>query len=268
MVFKIILVIVAMGISNKLLINKINKSNDRLERIVGVIGIVILDIFLFVYYMDRLNLPTAWKINTNVNTQNWLIIITTCISSVIASAIGGLIAYEIARDQNKQNDKQNKENLRVQNMPLLKYDIKTMGDNNGKVDMEHFISSTCNDEIAEPYDLFIDIKNIGLNNVKRIIVDLESSIVDNTNRILGDNNVISIEKNGTKKLYRYLGLERGKEYQIKLKVYYEDVLQNWYCQIVDINYYATKFNNGSEPIGRVDYKVEEEKIINKEEISM
>ena len=59
-------------------------------------------------------------------------------------------------------------------------------------------------------------------------------------------------------------LESGKEYLMNLKVYYEDVLQNWYLQTVEINYNATKINNGTSQIGqKYLIKVNEEQLINK-----
>ena len=73
---------------------------------VGILGII-GNIFLIIYYIDRFNLPTVLKINTNIDTQNWLMIITTCIASIISAAIGGLIAFGVARDQIKENNKQN-----------------------------------------------------------------------------------------------------------------------------------------------------------------
>ena len=68
------------------------------------------------------------------------------------------------------------------------------------------------------------------------------------------------------KIYKYFNLERGKEYPIKLKIYYQDVLQNWYYQTVDITYEATEINNGSYPVGIVNYKVSEELLLNNDEV--
>lgn len=266
MIIEIIIVVGSLIILDKWMLNSIKKSNDNIEKIVGMITIIISNIFLLIYYVDRFNLPTRLKINTNVDTQNWLMIITTCIASIISATIGGLIAFGIARDQIKENNMQNSENLRIQNMPMLKYEIKTEGSKNQETDIEHLIISNCEDKISRPYDLFITIKNIGLNNVKRIMVDFESEMINSTYRIMGKNSLISIEKNETKQIYRYFALERGKEYKMKLKVYYEDVLQNWYRQIVDINYNAITISNGSYPIGKVEYKVNEEVLLDNKEV--
>ena len=54
-------------------------------------------------------------------------IITTFIASIIFATIGGLIAFGIAIEQIKENNMQNSENLRVQNIQMLKYEIKIEG---------------------------------------------------------------------------------------------------------------------------------------------
>lgn len=266
MIIEIILVVSSLIILDKWMLKSIKKSKDNIEKIVGVITIIIGNIFLIIYYIDKFNLPTILKINTNVDTQNWLMIITTCIASIISATIGGLIAFGIARNQIKENNMQNSENLRIQNMPMLKYEIKTEGSKNEEIDIEDFIISNCEDKKSRPYDLFISIKNIGLNNVKRILVDFESAMVNDKYRILGKNSLISIEKNETQQIYRYFALESGKEYEMKLKVYYEDVLQNWYCQIVEINYNATTISKGSYPLGNVECRVNEEVLLNDKEL--
>ena len=152
-------------------------------------------------------------------------------------------------------------------MPMLKYEIKTTGmEEKIKIDMEHLIISNCNEKNTSTYELLILIKNIGLNNVKRIIIDLESTILNNKNKIIDYNNIIPIEKNETKSIYRFFSLERDKEYPMKLIIYYQDVLQNWYCQTIDIRYETTKYNKNSSAIGQIKYKVNEEILINEEEV--
>lgn len=160
-----------------------------------------------------------------------------------------------------------RENLRIQIMPMLKYEITTTTiEENREIDLDHLIISNCKQKNTSTYELFILIKNIGLNNVKRIIIDFESAMVNSTYKIIGHNNIISVERNESKRIYRYFSLERDKEYPMKLKVYYEDVLQNWYYQTVDIEYKTTNYNKNSLQIGQVSYKVNEEILINDEEV--
>lgn len=63
-----------------------------------------------------------------------------------------------------------------------------------------------------------------------------------------------------------MALESNNCYKMQLKVYYEDVLQNWYLQIVEIDYDAIEILNGYERQATVKYKVNEEKKIHKKDI--
>ena len=247
-----------------------NKSNSLAEKLSYFILAIIDIIVLGMYYLDRFNIPTELGWNININTQNWLNFMGTFITGIIGAGIGVITSvfitiYQIKKN-NEENAKRDSENLRVQNMPMLKYEIKTECTKNEEIDIDHLIITNCEDKSSRTYDLFISIKNIGLNNVKRILVDFESAMANNKYRILGKNSLIPIEKNEIKQIYRYFALESGKEYEMKLEVYYEDVLQNWYCQIVDIKYNATNISNGSYPLGDVKYKVNEEVLLDNKDI--
>lgn len=240
------------------------------EKTIFIFYVTIIYSPIILYYLDLWNIPSRLNLMKNINSQNWLGFVFTYVSTIVSSVIGVTASIYIAfiqiRKNNEDNEKRDKENLRIQNMPMLKYEIKTTDIVDKKVNINHLIISNCDDQKSLTYDLFISIKNIGLNNVKRIIIDFESPIIEKTDRIMGENTIIPIEKNEMMDVYRYIALESGKEYQIKLKVYYEDVLQNWYCQIINILYNATKLNNGSYPLGIVNYKVNEEVLIDSKEV--
>lgn len=82
---------------------KAEKSKEIVEKVIDIVLIVICIIFLIIYYVDRFNLPTLLGMDKNVDTQNWLTIITTSIASIISSAIGGLIAFGIAQKEIEEN---------------------------------------------------------------------------------------------------------------------------------------------------------------------
>ena len=101
-----------------------NKKDQAVKVLYGVC-LIISDIFFFIYYTDRFNIPTFFKMNQNVDTQNWLNNISDFISNILSATIGGIIALGIARHEINENNKQNLENNRIQNMPMLKYNIIT-----------------------------------------------------------------------------------------------------------------------------------------------
>ena len=241
------------------------KSQDGLEKSLYILGIFVYIIPVIMFYLDRYNIPTILGWGENVNTQNWLAFLASYSSGVVSAIIGAIVLVIVTilqiKKNNEDNAKRDSENLRIQNMPMLKYEIKTVNEENKKIDIEKLVMTNCDDKLSTTYNLLVTIKNIGLNNVKRIIVDFESPIVKNIDRIVGKKNIIPMEKNESKNIYTYFDLEIGREYLIKLNVYYEDVLQNWYYQTVDIYYEASKVHNGTYPIGIVEYQVNEEKSI-------
>ena len=98
-------------------------------------------VILVIYYLDRYNIPSKFNLTMNINTQNWLSLIGNYITGIISAIIGALVAvwttiYQI-RKNNEQNEKRDKENLRIQNMPILKYDINTERKGTGGVACIH-----------------------------------------------------------------------------------------------------------------------------------
>ena len=262
----IVVAIIAMYVLNKMIIKRMDKEKDKAVKVLYGVCLIISDIFLIIYYTDRFNIPTFFKMNQNVDTQNWLNNISNFISNILSATIGGIIAFGIARHEINENNKQNLENNRVQNMPMLKYNITTdvrgkeiNQDNNIFTKYDNVNNSGC-------YDIFINIKNIGLNNVKRMIVDIQSECFINKDRAIGRDTQVPIEKGENIEIYRLFSLLKGKEYKMILNVYYEDVLQNWYLQEVEIKYTANDISYIEGCIGKVCYIVNEENLVNKEDI--
>ena len=266
---EIIIVIISFIFLNKCLISIIHKTENKLEKSLYVVMLVITDMFLVIYYFDRFNVATTLKMNENVDTQNWLNNISNVFANIVSASIGGIIAYGIASSEIKENNRQNIDNNRIQNMPMLKYNIKTREEDKTKyiVNEKNLIHTKYDGiENKHNYDIFIEFKNIGLNNIKKIIVDMECQDFCAKHRIFGEKSQIPVEIGETIQIYKYFNLLENKKYNMILKVYYEDVLQNWYLQEVNIQYITTNVMEGitSTFEANVEVNVIEEKIINKE----
>ena len=171
---EIIIIVIGIILLNKYIINIIHRAENKLEKSLYVVMLAITDMFLVTYYFDRFNLATRLNMNENIDTQNWLNNISNVFANIVSASIGGIIAYGIASSEIKENNKQNMENNRIQNMPILKYDIKTEGKNK-KINSENLIETKYEKtKNSVSYNLFINIKNIGMNNVKQMILELES----------------------------------------------------------------------------------------------
>lgn len=215
-----------------------------------------------IFYLDLYNIPSMFGYNEKIDTQNWLSFIMNYLGTIISAIIGAIFLvymtmYQINKS-NEDNDKRDQENYRIQNMPLLKYEITTDAKSN-LTDIEHLIVSKFSENTISTYDLNILIKNIGLNSVKKICVELDSEIISKPIYLIDGKSQISIEKDETIEIYRYFVLKGNANYAIELNVYYEDVLNNWYLQKVEIDYKATNRHRGTKSIGKVIFIVNEEK---------
>lgn len=250
------------------IIYRANKEgNSRYEKISYFILALTEIIILTIYFLDRYNIPSELGMNDNVNTQNWLVFLGTYVTGMLGAGISAAVSIFVMRHQIKKNNEDNikrdKENLRVQNMPILKYLIDT--ENKSKGTLEGLIIT--NADNGNAYNLNISIKNIGLNNIKNIKVDFKSSIIGHSiYRILGNQSIEVLEKGEEIELKKFFSLKPSNEpYDIDLVIYYEDVLSNWYRQILNIHYTATDVSKDGY-ISTVRYEVNKEEIIEEKEI--
>lgn len=240
----------------------IKKSNSLAEKISEIVLAMVMAIILVIYYLDRYDIPTALNLGMNIDTQNWLSFIGNYITGVISAVIGALVAvwttiYQINKN-NEENNRRDKENLKIQNMPILKYDINT--ERKGTGDLSELIITNKENELGNAYNLNIKLKNIGMNSIKNIIIDFKSSIINNAiYRLLGKNDVNPVEKGETIELNKFFSLKASdKYYEMYIIIYYQDVLSNWYKQEIVVYYSASNIFDKGNHIGRVTYEIKKE----------
>ena len=248
----------------------IKKSNSLAEKISEIVLAMVMAVILIIYYLDRYDVPTALNLGMNIDTQNWLSFIGNYITGVISAVIGALVAvwttiYQI-RKNNEENNRRDKENLKIHNMPIIKYDINT--ERKGTGDLSELIITNKENESGNVYNLNIILKNIGMNSIKNIIIDFKSSIINNsTYRLLGKNAVNPIEKGEIIELNKFFSLKSSdKCYEMYITIYYQDVLSNWYKQEIKIQYKAYNIFKNDSYIGVLNYEVQTEVEIKENEI--
>lgn len=248
----------------------IKKTNSLAEKISEIVMYLVMVVILVIYYLDRYDIPSKFNLTMNINTQNWLSLIGNYITGIISAIIGALVAvwttiYQI-RKNNEQNEKRDKENLRIQNMPILKYDINT--ERKGTGDLSEIIITNKENEQQNVYNLNIILKNIGLNSIKDAIVDFNSDIINKaTYRLSGNGRINPMEKGEVIEINRFFSIKTSeKDYEMYLTVYYQDVLANWYRQKIIIYYNASNIFNQGGYIGQVRCEVKKEEIIDKDDI--
>lgn len=262
--------LIIIGVLFFITLKAVNKANSLVEKLF-YISIFVLVVAIFVtYYLDRYNIPTYFLLVRNVNSQNWLSLIGNYISGIVSAIIGGLVVvwstmYQVKKNS-EDNEKRNMESLRLQNLPIIKYDINTEARGSG--DLTELILTNKEYESGEVYCLNIILKNIGMNTIKSVIVDFKSPVVNNAIcRLLGNDAIVPVEKGEVVELNHYFNLNKSeKYYEMNLTIYYQDVFSNWYMQDVIIHYYASDIFEMGRFIGRVLFDVKEESRINVDEI--
>lgn len=262
--------LILIGIMFYLSYRAIKKAESLAEKITELIMAMVMFIFLIIYYSDRYDIPSKLNMTMNINAQNWLSFIGNYVSAVISAIIGALVAvwsaiYQIKKN-NEENNRRDKENLKIQNMPILKYDINT--EIKGTGDLSELIVTNKENEVGNAYNLNIILKNIGMNSIKNIIIDFRSLVINNSiYRLLGKNAVNPIEKGEIVELNKYFSLKSSNNYyEMYLDIYYQDVLSNWYKQEIQIHYTASRNFNNEGYSGRLTYEVQKEIEISENEI--
>ena len=173
--FVILISIITFGIMIYLIYRSIEKSNSLAEKVSYIVMTMVIFTLIIIYYLDRYDIPTKLNLTMNTNSQNWLALLGNYAGAIIGAAIGALVAvwttlYQIKKN-NEQNEIRDKENLRVQNMPIIKYEVNSERRGTGELN-ELLLTNTENSD-GYAYEFNIIMKNISKNSIKDIIVDFK-----------------------------------------------------------------------------------------------
>ena len=129
MVINILTTIIILGIIANFCYINYKKCKDDLEKSLYILLFFVSMVPIVIYYLDRYNIPTYLGWSVNVNSQNWLGFLANYSAGIISAVISAVVLVIVTILQIKKNNEDNierdKENLRVQNMPILKYSIDT-----------------------------------------------------------------------------------------------------------------------------------------------
>ena len=213
---------------------------------------------LGVLISDYTDLFSNLGIMKHININNYI--------ELVASIIGGIIAFYIAKYQiektNEENKNNEKESLRIQNMPILKYEIDTEHKANGNIDELLFMM--IKEKNSGTYELNLSVENIGNTTVRNINAYIYSNEISNKYQNLINNNSKNPMKSGDViNINRFMELNIDNVYDFEYIIYYQDILFNWYKQIIKVKYRASNITNGNYK-GEMFYITEEEKLISED----
>lgn len=205
---------------------------------------------LIVYYLDKFNVPSLLGYTKNINSSDWINILTNFFITIISTMLSSLILLKITFKQleetRKDNIELNNENHRIQNVPLLKYNF-TLEHLEGVFTENQKWMLINQDDINQHKDTLefvISIENIGLNTARKVILTMES-LLFNQKKIFEMFNQSSIEKGQIIKKEIIIPNVSEGTYKIFITVFYQDLLKNWYKQKIELIVSMTNIFNSS-----------------------
>lgn len=243
--------------------HNLRKCKEGLERELYALISIIIIIPTIIYILDAFNVPSFFKWNQNINSQDWLSFLSNYVTGIISAVIGAAVLVKVTVWQIKRNDENNTTNLRINNLPALDYKFST------EAQEKNDIQILTNIDDGNIYNFNIEVENIGLNSVKNIKVDLiVKPFMKINQRIIGENTIKLLKKDSKININSFFILPNEKaKYNIEMTVYYEDVLSNWYMQQIDVEYETYNVIKDGEYIGKTEYRIKEEKGIEEKDIN-
>lgn len=222
---------------------------------------------IVIYYLDRYDIPSFFGYTTNINSSNWIGILIDYSAVIFSTLLSATFLIYVTLKQieqtNKDNIKLNNETQRMQNIPLLRYQFthENVGEEilgEGK----KWIFSNRKKDYNEYIDFTIEIENIGLNSVRKVFLELKSEIFNKKQgfELCNQSNIEIKEKK--KKEIIITNVPKG-EYKFEITVYYQDLLKNWYKQIIELKVAVTDiYNPNNKGFDNITYvKINDEKIV-------
>lgn len=256
MIFHIILSILILFFSYIWAYKLCKKLENIYEKTFYVFFVVVETFLIGLYYFDRYNIPTFLKWNENINTQNWLSILSSSGISVLTEILGGLILVFVTIMQLKKtlddNHKRDIEDRRINNMPFLSYKINNFYLNNEKY---HYLTTIYEDGITSQISLFL--KNIGMNTVRDCYIEITPKDLKQTFccRLQEQG---CIDKGDEKNINYLLSLSQG-DHIFEITVYYEDLVHNWYSQKIELLFSISNVYHNGINQAYINFEVYDEK---------
>ena len=250
--------------------NIIKRIYDRCESMVERVGLVlyglIVGVPIVIYFLDRWNITELLGFMKNIEGDTWFEYISNYTSSVIGAILSSaisicLVFYQIDKN-NEDTEKRDKENLRIQNLPILKYTFDNKTDVASEISNYAFFTDGCNNS----YPGTLIIKNIGLNNIKNVKVDMIINEYNVKERVVGKDTLEVLEKGEELRIHKLFPFNSdNKSHRIEYIIHYQDLLSNWYIQEVNLNIVTTDFRDRGIYQSSFTISVEKELMENFEE---
>ena len=241
------------------------KEKDIFIKSIMIIIIIAIGFPLFIYLMDKGNFFSKLGYIKNVNVENWHNFISTYGSALVSTLISTIFLVwstgEQIRSSKEDNAKITLEEIRLQNLPVIK--IKITYEKNYNNCPGIIVDNTREDR----REIFLNfhINNIGLGPAQNI----KYFIITDTNEkfeIKQENDTIYNEKDKTTIDNLIINVPNTLNYHknILIFIYYDDLIDNRYVQLYEVYIYSESIKDkNNQYIFNVNtMKVKDSKLIN------
>lgn len=231
-IISLIIVIGLVILSFNKMCKEYKESKTIDEKVLFWLSVLIAAIPVIIFYLDYFDVASLFKwINSN-NVDRWFNFISTYCSTIMGAVIGAIALVLMTVKQINLQREKDIEDRRIQNMPLLIYDISEKRTENYN---EVFLYNTNSNRI---YNLYICISNAGLNHARNVSYSIYENKKEIYKSILNFNQSIikKDESIGIDLIFNYTYDKSNKtnEKMINIILFYEDLLGNKYSQEVNL----------------------------------
>jgi len=219
------------------------KSETLDEKVVFWLVTLIFVIPMIIYYVDRYDVISKFGWFENSSSDRWFSFFETYFSSLVSAIIGAVVLIVMTIHQLKLDRDKNLSDKRIQNAPIFRYEI-----NNISVPTTYEYS-VYNKIDGNPYSLFLNIENVGLNHARNIEFEVFDDVNKEGQKFKFDTQ--SFLKKDDCKLVRFIfnykydiKTQKNNNKKIKIIVTYEDLLNNEYSQNIDVAVEVTNKSGG------------------------
>ena len=243
------------------------KCESKTEKILYIYLSSIIIFIMILYQCDRYNISSYFRIGENINSQNWLNILSSLGISILAEILAGLILIYVTHIQiietRKDAREKEKEDRRINNMPLLVYKFLDNNTESSKINNLYKLETL---EKGKQTEFTLSIKNIGMNAMRKCYIQIKGKDLKRVS-ICELDEQSSLNKNESKAITFFLNLDFGK-HNYEIVVYYEDLLHNWYSQKIDFDFELFDERTMINYYTEEKFKVYDEEIIEKPNLDL
>lgn len=254
-----IIVLIFCGLGIYSIIKNIKNAESFIEKILILLSLFIYFIPATIYILDSYDIPTKLRIFNKVDIERWNNFLVPYINTIVGNVVSGVVLLLITYWQIRKQVESNNEDKRIQNAPVMKYDIT----NEYIDDSEQFYLFNGIDKNTHPCNIFLKIENIGLNHARHFKIDIHDIGNEKIRTYTIDSNQSIIKKDEKITIDLIIAMEKKENSKIiKLYVFYDDILKNKYKQEVILNIsaseeYGYKYRGNKIIINSVEIKDEE-----------